>query len=86
MLDPILNLAIFVLWWWVAFFGMLPIGVRSAREEGSAGPGHDAGAPHRPDIGRKALWAAGAGFALWALTALIVALDPFQIRPLPISP
>ena len=33
MLDPVLNLAIFIIWWWISLFIMLPIGVRSLGED-----------------------------------------------------
>lgn len=80
MLDPILNLAIFVIWSWMAFFVMLPIGVRSV-EAADVAQGHDAGAPQTPRIWKKALWAACAGAVLWAITAAVIFLDPFHVRP-----
>jgi predicted secreted protein len=80
MLDPILNLAIFIIWWWMAFFVMLPIGVRPV-EAADAARGHDAGAPQAPRIWIKVLWAAGAGAVLWAITAAVIFYDPFHIRP-----
>ena len=79
MLDPLLNLAIFIIWWWVALFAMLPVGVRRV-EEGDVAQGHDSGAPQRPLIVKKALWAAGAALILWAVTAIFIAMDPFHVR------
>lgn len=79
MLDPLLNIAIFIIWWWLALFAMLPIGVRRV-EEIDVAQGHDSGAPQRPLLVKKAVWAAGAALVLWAITALCIWLDPFHIR------
>ena len=79
MLDPLLNLAIFIIWWWMAFFALLPIGVRRV-EEGDVAQGHDAGAPQMPLLRKKAIWAAGVALILWALTAAFIWLDPFNVR------
>jgi predicted secreted protein len=79
MLDPILNVAIFIIWWWMALFAMLPIGVKSV-EEADIADGHDPGAPRVHNLRRKAVWALGAAAILWAITATIVFFDPFHIR------
>ena len=59
-------LIVFILVWWVAFFAVLPFGVR--RRERVA-PGHDPGAPAQTMLWRKAalataiaILAVGAGF------------------------
>jgi predicted secreted protein len=79
MLSPFLNVAIFVIWWWIALFVMLPIGVKTT-DPSEAGRGHDPGAPQAPEIWKKALWATFAAAILWAITAFGVWLDPFHIR------
>lgn len=79
MLDPLLNFAIFIIWWWMALLALLPIGVRRVGD-GDVALGHDAGAPQHPLLLKKALWAAGAAAILWALTALFIWFDPFHIR------
>jgi predicted secreted protein len=49
-------LAIFVLFWTIALFVMLPIGVRTAEEEGHRPePGHAESAPYNFSFGRVAL-------------------------------
>lgn len=80
MTDPVLNLAIFIICWWMAFFVMLPLRV-SAVDQADAAKGHDAGAPRHPLILKKALWAAGLGAVLWAITFAVVWFDPFHVRP-----
>lgn len=48
--------AIYILFWTLALFLVLPFGVRTAEEEGTrAAPGHAESAPHRFSFGRAAL-------------------------------
>jgi predicted secreted protein len=49
-------LAIYVLFWTMSLFLVLPFGVRTAEEEGAERtPGHAESAPHRFSFGRAAL-------------------------------
>ncbi|TFI56756.1 DUF1467 family protein [Sphingomonas parva] len=49
-------LAIYVLFWTMSLFLVLPFGVRTAEEEGErSAPGHAESAPHRFEIGMVAL-------------------------------
>jgi len=49
-------LAIYVLFWTLSLFLVLPWGVRTAEEEGQpTGPGHAESAPHAFSFGRAAL-------------------------------
>jgi predicted secreted protein len=78
------SLMVISIFWWLAFFMMLPIGVRSQLEDGSVVPGTEPSAPTAPKLWRKALWALGLALAGWAvLFSLIefelVALDDFPI-------
>ena len=64
-------LAIYILFWTLALFLVLPFGVRTAEEEGTtAGPGHAESAPHRFDLGKVAL---RASIVAAVLTGLYVA-------------
>jgi predicted secreted protein len=73
-MDPILGIAIYVVLWWLSFFMMLPMGVQSLSEGGvTDADGHDAGAPVRPDLKKKALWALGLAAVFWV--ALYFTLD-----------
>jgi predicted secreted protein len=71
-MDPILAAAAWFILWWLCFFIMLPIGVRSLGESGELEPGHDHGAPSRPNLGRKALWAAGLATVVWIVLLLVL--------------
>ena len=49
-------LAIYILFWTLSLFLVLPFGVRTADEEGTkATPGHAESAPHRFNFGKAAL-------------------------------
>jgi len=64
-------LAIYVLFWTLALFLVLPFGVRTAEEEGTkAGAGHAESAPHRFSLGKVAL---RASIVAAILTGLYVA-------------
>ena len=51
----------FVLSWWFCFFLALPFGVSRTENPQS---GHDGGAPLRPRIGRKAIYATVGGLIM----------------------
>ena len=64
-------LAIYVLFWTLALFLVLPFGVRTPEEEGTkAGAGHAESAPHRFNFGKVAL---RASLVAAVLTGLYVA-------------
>lgn len=78
------SLMVISIFWWLAFFMMLPIGVRSQLEDGSVVPGTEPSAPTAPRLWKKALWALGVALAGWAvLFSLIefqlISLDDFPI-------
>ena len=78
------SLMVIVIFWWLAFFMMLPIGVRSQVDEGSVVPGTDPSAPASPKLLRKAIYAFAIALVAWGgLFALIeyelVGLDDIPI-------
>ena len=61
-------LAIYVLFWTMSLFVVLPIGVRTPEEEGvDCPPGHAPSAPHRFSLGKAALRATIVSAAAFAL-------------------
>jgi predicted secreted protein len=61
-------LAIYTLFWVMSFFVVLPMGVRTAEEEGvERAAGHAESAPHRFSFGRTALRATLVSAALFGL-------------------
>lgn len=60
--------AIYVLFWTMSLFIVLPFGVRTAEEEGAErGAGHAESAPHRFSLGRAALRATLLSALMFAL-------------------
>lgn len=61
-------LAVYLLFWVVCLFFMLPVGVRTAEEEGKPlVPGQAQSAPTTPNIWRKLLWTTLLSTAMFAL-------------------
>ncbi|MEA2928007.1 MAG: hypothetical protein QOG38_435 [Hyphomicrobiales bacterium] len=60
--------AIYFVIWWVALFAVLPFGVRSHADTGTAAePGHDPGAPVMPALWAKVIWTTVVATVLFAL-------------------
>ncbi|MBI2719952.1 MAG: DUF1467 family protein [Rhizobiales bacterium] len=54
-MSTLSSIAIFFIIWWLCLFVVLPFGVRNAHEAGeTVGEGHEAGAPVRTMLWRKA--------------------------------
>ena len=78
------SLMVISIAWWLAFFMMLPLGVRSHLEEGTVVPGTEPGAPTAPRLWWKALWALVIALVIWgALFSLIefrlISLDDIPV-------
>jgi predicted secreted protein len=81
-MNPVMGIAIYFILWWLSFFIMLPIGAQSAHEAGEqVVPGAEAGAPQKPNLGRKALWAAAIAAVLWLGVFWAISVDLFGMRP-----
>ena len=65
-----------LLWWWV-FFMTLPFGVRRTRV---VEPGHEAGAPERPHLWKKALATTVIAGLLWAGVHAVIESDLISFR------
>ena len=65
-----------LLWWWV-FFMMLPIGVRRVEQVEA---GHDAGAPERPHLWKKAMAATVLSGVLWVIVYLVIDSELISFR------
>lgn len=80
-MNPLLGVAVFIILWWLCFFLMLPIGAQSLHEAGEDAPsGSERGAPRAPNLGKKALWAAGIAAIAWLGVAWAITSDLFQVR------
>ena len=81
-MNIFLGIAIYLILWWLSFFTMLPIGAKSAHEEGERYvPGAEHGAPKLPNLRLKMLLAAGIAAVLWLGVAWAISVDLFGMRP-----
>ena len=78
------SLMVIIIAWWLAFFAMLPIGVRSQLEEGNIVPGTEPAAPVSPNLGRKAIWAFVIAIILWAGLYALLEYRPIALEDIPI--
>jgi len=63
----------FAIFWFLALQIVIPIGVRSPHETGEeVQPGHDPGAPSRPQLGLKVAIATAAAIVMWAILYALV--------------
>ncbi len=69
-MKPVSVVAIYLLFWMLTLFAVLPFGVRTTREEGREPvPGEADSAPTNPQLGRKLLLTTLISAALFALFA-----------------
>jgi predicted secreted protein len=59
------SIVTIVLLWWLAFFTLLPVGVKSQLENGNVEPGTVPSAPVTPHLLYKALGALAIALVLW---------------------
>lgn len=74
-------IVIFIIWWWVAFLGVLSRNVKSRWESEDDGvKGADPGAPTDPRIKEKMWLATKVTLVLWAITIAIILSGVFDFR------
>ena len=78
------SLMVIAIGWWLAFFAMLPFGVRSQIEDGTVVPGTEPSAPTAPNLWRKALWALVIALIAWALVFWVVEMSGLSIDDIPV--
>jgi len=69
------SLVTIIVIWWLAFFILLPIGIRSQLEEGEVEPGTPESAPAIHHLRNKALGALAVALLLWAVIFGIINLE-----------
>lgn len=78
------SLMVISIAWWLAFFVMLPVGVRSQLEEGSVVPGTEPSAPIAPRLWRKALWALVIALGVWAVLFSLIEFRLILLDDIPV--
>lgn len=66
------GIVLFAVIWFLVFFIMLQIGVRSQDDAGDVMPGTPASAPADAQIGRKAKITTMITFVIWAIVAAVI--------------
>jgi predicted secreted protein len=67
-MKPASAIAIYLLFWTLTLFAVLPFGVRTTRESGADPvPGQADSAPHNPMLGKKLVWTTIVATTLFAL-------------------
>ncbi|MTH64422.1 DUF1467 family protein [Paracoccus shanxieyensis] len=69
------GIVLYSVLWFLVMFLLLPIGHRSQEEMGEVTPGTPPGAPYRPMLRKKMLWATLITAVLWAVIAWIILAD-----------
>jgi predicted secreted protein len=65
-MGPVSGIVVYVILWWVIFFTLLPVGVKTKAEQGEeVEPGHADSAPVRHYLWRKVLGASLIAAVLW---------------------
>lgn len=81
-MSLITAVAIYFIVWWLVLFAVLPIGVRSQREDGEITLGTDHGAPVRPLLVRKAIITSAISAAIFAGIYVAFAVYGFTLEDL----
>ncbi|HAH08816.1 MAG TPA: DUF1467 domain-containing protein [Alphaproteobacteria bacterium] len=71
------SLMVITILWWLAFFCLLPVGVRGQWEDGDIVPGSEPGAPTQTKLLWKGAAALGIAVVLWAVLFAAINLGWF---------
>jgi predicted secreted protein len=78
------SLMVISIAWWLAFFMMLPLGVRSQLEDGSVVPGTEPSAPTAPRLWRKAAWALLIALVVWGGLFSLIEFGLISLDDIPV--
>jgi predicted secreted protein len=78
------SLMVIAIGWWLAFFLMLPVGVRSQIDDGNVVPGSEPSAPTAPRLRRKALWALVIALVLWGALFWLIEVSGVSVDDIPV--
>ena len=80
-----IAVGIYTICWWLVFFIMLPIGVRTQAEEGVVEPGTEESAPIAPHLALKAIAATLISAVLFAIVYAVIVYQIIRFDWLPAS-
>ena len=76
---------VYFICWWLAFFIMLPIGVRTETDENAIEPGFADSAPVAPKLWIKALGATVLSAIIFAIVYVVIAYRLIPLDKIPMS-
>ena len=71
-MDIFTAIASFFVIWWISFFFILPIGIKTQQEDGIVVKGSAKSAPSNPQIKKKMLYTTGLASFFWLILFLTV--------------
>ncbi len=78
-MNPVGILIIYILWWWLIFFAVLPLGIKGRWESPDDGvKGADPGAPANPDLKRKVKLTSLIALGFTVVTIIIIVSGIFK--------
>lgn len=75
-------LVLYAVTWFMTFFIVLPLRLRTQGEAGEIVPGTPSGAPHQENIGRKAWITTLIATVIWAVLAGVIISGAISVRDL----
>ena len=63
---------IYILFWWVTLFAILPLGVRGQAEEGNVVPGTEPGAPVQAQMKKKVILTTIVSLVLFGIFLIVI--------------
>jgi len=80
-----ISIGIYFICWWLAFFMVLPIGIRAQSDDDNAEPGMAESAPYAPHLWIKALAATVLSAIIFAVVYAVVAYKLIPLDQVPMS-
>lgn len=81
-MGPTSAIVLFAVIWFMTFLIVLPIRLKTQGDVGQIVPGTHAGAPHEPQLKKRALITTGIAFVLWCIIAGIIVSGLITVRDL----
>ena len=81
-MSIISAIVLFAIVWFMVFFIALPIRLKTQGDVGQIVPGTHAGAPHEPNLRKKALITTAVSAALWVIIAYVLVSGMLTVRDL----
>ena len=79
-MGPVSGLVLFAVIWFMTFLIVLPIRVQTQGDVGEIVHGTHAGAPHEPQLKKRALITTVVAFVLWAIIAYVIISGTLTVR------